>query len=190
MWNLSLFPSSAVQVWIWCSGRKRPAQLPQSQALLWEERSKPLRQFCQHTSPFLFCAAGQAQAFRGFVKKTNVFSPVAYIRDFSRGLDRWEATDVATYLCDTALWELTSRPWHVRQRPSYSRDHAQSFQTVWHFMFEVWEVASCSQAQVSCLPADRIPAPGPDLAFCHRSFYLKAGLGKSTILTQATIWRQ
>lgn len=62
-----------------------------SQAVLWEGRCQLLWQFCQPISAFLLsCTPGQTQASRGFVRKTNIFSLVAWIRDFSRSLDRWK----------------------------------------------------------------------------------------------------
>ena len=85
--------------------------------------------------------------------------------------------------CDTALWEVTSRSWHVRQRPPSSRDQTSSLQAIWHFTFPAWEDTFPApwHRGASSLLAGSLPG-GQILLFCNRSFYLKANLGKSTLL--------
>lgn len=87
------------------------------------------------------------------------------------------------YPCDTALWEVTSRSWHVRQRPPSSRDQTSSLQTIWHFKFPAWEDTFPApwHRGASSLLAGSLPG-GQILLFCNRSFYLKANLRKSTLL--------
>lgn len=85
-----------------------------------------------------------------------------------------KATDLTTHLCDTALGELTSKSWHVRQRLPSSRDHTRSFHTVWHFKFEAWEGASL-------LPSTSVLSPcwlGPHSGARRR--YLQQILFKSS----------
>ena len=149
-----------------------------------------------HLSLSAFLCSRPDPSVQGVCKEDkHIFSLVAWIGDFSLGQDRWEGS-----------W--SSHPGHVmllfeKRHPGpvmLDKGHQKVTILQGPYQFPTNCLAlsipslrghfACSLAQVCGLPAGWVPAWGPDLAFCNWSFYLKATLGKSMVLTPAALWRQ
>lgn len=141
-----------------------------------------------HLTLSVFCAPGQTQTSKGFVRKTNVFSLVAQTRDFS-----WRLNKVRRQLVYHPSMILLFENWHPD--PGMLDKGHHPLGTIPSPSKRCGTLSPkpekiLSQAQVCCVPAGWVPVPRPDTVFRNRLFYLKATLGKSTVLTQATVWNQ
>lgn len=134
--------------------------------------------FCQqHFTPSVLCAPGQTQASRGFVRRTNVFSPVPYIRDSSQGL-----SEKATHLATPPVQHC-----FLRTDDGQVLAHetgAPSLQGPYPILPNFVALGSPEPAPKHGWPSPRWLAPysGARSCFLQQIILFEATLGKSTVL--------
>ena len=165
-----------------------------SQAVLWEGRCQLFWQFCQHISPFLLSVL-RARPKRPEVCKED---KCLFTSGLNQGLDGREGN----WLSHTSCVILLLEKWHPGPSMLDKGPHAAGTIPIPVPSKLSGTLSSQPERTLCLLPSTGVSAPcwlgsclggwgggKAALAFCNRSFYLKATLGKSTVLTQATTRR-